>query len=285
MSISGKAKKTVNRTLLRVTGYEVRRKQPAKGGAAAPAAKKSPEPPPPAATKSPAAKAPEKFPKDFDEQTVAIIRAVRPFTMTSPDKLHALISATRYVSRYGIEGDVVECGVWRGGSLHAVARTLDSLDDHDRDLYLYDTFDGMTEPTDKDVRFDGQSAAGELAAQDKAHSAVWAYASLEDVQAGFADVPYPLDRVHFVKGPVEETVPGVLPERVSILRLDTDWYESTAHELKHMYDRLVPGGVLLLDDYGWWQGSRVAVDEFLDRTGERLLLIRMGTGRIAVKAG
>ncbi|MFD0856966.1 TylF/MycF/NovP-related O-methyltransferase, partial [Actinomadura adrarensis] len=112
---------------------------------------------------------------------------------------------------------------------------------------------------------------------------VWAHASLEDVRQGFEQVPYPADRVHFVRGPVEETVPGHAPEQIALLRLDTDWYESTRHELDHLYPRLVSGGVLILDDYGYWKGARKATDEFLERTGERLLLTRINTGRIAVK--
>jgi hypothetical protein len=236
----------------------------------------------PPAQKSSAPAKTETMPKDYDEELVEIIRAVRPYTMTGHDKLHAVISAARYVARCKIPGDVVECGVWRGGSMHAVARAFDLAGDHSRELYLYDTFDGMTAPTEKDVRYDGATAAASLAATNK-KSKVWAYASLEDVQAGFKNVPYPGERVHFIKGPVEQTIPGQLPEQISLLRLDTDWYESTAHELKHMYDLLVPGGVLMIDDYGWWQGSRQATDEFLERTGAKLLLVRMGSGRVAVK--
>jgi hypothetical protein len=222
------------------------------------------------------------FPADFDEDTREIIRAVREYTMTGTDKLHALISATRYVAQHKIPGDIVECGVWRGGSMQAVARTLTQCGDQGRDLYLFDTFEGMPPPTAEDVRHDGTPAADLLAAQDR-DSTVWAYAGLEDVQAGFADVPYPAERIHFIKGKVEETVPEQVPETISILRLDTDWYESTAHELRHMWDRLVSGGVLLIDDYGHWKGSRQATDEFLERTGARLLLIRMNSGRVAVK--
>jgi O-methyltransferase len=269
-----------NAALRRLTGYELRKPRPPKKQAAA-----APPPPPPAPSPPPVKPAPkvEAVPKDFDDEMAAIVRAVRPFTMTSFDKLHATITATRYVARYDIPGDIVECGVWRGGSMQAIARTLDSAGIHDRDLYLYDTFEGMTPPTDKDVRRnDGSTAADSLAKSDRS-SLVWAYASLEDVQAGFEAVPYPAERLHYVKGPVEETVPGTLPDQIAILRLDTDWYESTAHELTHMYDRLVSGGVLMIDDYGYWQGSRQATDEFLERTGERLLLIRTGSGRVAVK--
>jgi O-methyltransferase len=230
----------------------------------------------------PPAKPAREFPADYDPEYREVMRAVRPYTMTGNDKLHALITATRYIHRHGIPGAVVECGVWRGGSMHAVARTLDQLGDHSRDLYLYDTYEGMTEPSDKDVRYDGRPASGILAAADN-RSLVWAWATLEDVRAGFDTVPYPAERLHFIKGPVEETVPAQAPDEIAILRLDTDWYESTVHELEHLYRRLVPGGVLIIDDYGHWQGSRRATDEFLERTGERLLLLRADSGRVAVK--
>ena len=222
------------------------------------------------------------FPADFEQDVRDTIRAVMPYTMTDVNKLHALIMAVRYIVRHDVPGDIVECGVWRGGSMHAVARTLSAAGDQSRELYLYDTFEGMPPPTEADVRWDGQRAADMLEKQDR-DSYVWAIASLDDVQEGFRDVPYPHERIHYVQGKVEETIPAQLPDQISILRLDTDWYESTAHELKHMYDRLSPGGVLMLDDYGHWAGAQKATDEFLERTGEPLLLLRMSNGRVAVK--
>lgn len=166
--------------------------------------------------------------------------------------------------------------------MHAAARTLISLGDTSRHLHLFDTFEGMPPPGDKDVRYDGDAADSLLRSASR-ESKVWAVASLADVQEGFAQVPYPSDRVHFVKGLVEDTVPQHGPPEIAILRLDTDWYESTRHELEHFYPRLASGGVLIIDDYGYWRGSTRAVDEFLDRIGERLLLLRASTGRIAVK--
>ncbi len=224
------------------------------------------------------------LPKDYDEEAKRIIGAVREYTMTDRDKLFALIQAARYVSRHGIRGDVVECGVWRGGSMQAAAHALLAAGDTERDLYLFDTYEGMPPPSDHDVRRgDGRSAAELLATQPREGSKVWAVATLEDVREGFAKVPYPTERVHFVKGLVEETTPQGAPDQIAILRLDTDWYESTRHELEHLYPRLSPGGVLLLDDYGYWEGARRAVDEWLEQSGERLLLTRMASGRLAVK--
>ncbi|MGP4043896.1 TylF/MycF/NovP-related O-methyltransferase [Streptomyces sp. 2A115] len=265
-------RKNVNATLRRLTGHELRRSQPAVSPQRVP--QRSPQRSEPVAA--------PKFPADYDDTATEVIRAVSPYTMTSPERLNALILATRYVSRHNIAGDIVECGVWRGGSMQAAARTLLSLHDTERHLYLFDTFEGMPAPTDKDLRRDGESAADLLARQDRSRP-IWAVATLDDVKDGFQRVPYPADRVHFVPGLVEDTIPAEAPEQISILRLDTDWYASTRHELEQLYPRLVSGGVLLIDDYGWWQGSRSAVDEFLEKTGARLLLLRMDEGRIAVK--
>jgi hypothetical protein len=231
-----------------------------------------------------AAAKPKDLPPDYDDPAKEIIRAVQPWTMTGPDKMFALIQTVRYIARHRIPGDVVECGVWRGGSMQAVARTLLAARDTSRDLHLFDTYEGMPPPSERDTRRrDERTAAELLAAESPEDSKVWAVATLEDVQQGFGQVGYPSERVHFVKGKVEDTIPEHAPEQISILRLDTDWYESTKHELEHLYPRLSSGGVLLLDDYGYWEGAREAVDEFLDATGERLLLMRMASGRLAVK--
>jgi hypothetical protein len=231
---------------------------------------------------SAAARQPRKLPNFYDETAKEIVRAVRPRTMTAHEKVFALIEATRYVIDHAIPGDIVECGVWRGGSMQAVAKTLVTLGVDDRELHLFDTFTGMTEPTDADRRYDDTPAAT-LLQQRPRTARVWAVASLDDVQEGMAETGYRADRIHYHEGPVEETIPAAAPEQIAILRLDTDWYESTRHELEHLYDRLASGGVLIIDDYGTWQGARQAVDEFLDRTRARLLLHPVAAGRIAVK--
>ncbi|MBM7442833.1 hypothetical protein JOC24_006278 [Streptomyces sp. HB132] len=272
----------VNGVLQHMTGYQLRRATlpaPRSAPAAAPAAPRTTVPA--QTVPKPAAKKPQ-LPADYDDEAKDIIRAVKPYTMTSPERLNAFVLATRHIVRHGIPGDIVECGVWRGGSMQACAKTLLSLGETGRDLYLFDTYEGMTPPTDEDLRRDGRPARELLDAQGKDRP-IWAVASLEDVRAGFEQVPYPTDRVHYVRGKVEDTLPERAPEQISILRLDTDWYASTKHELEHLYGRLVSGGVLLIDDYGYWQGSRQAVDEFLEETGEQLLLLRMDEGRIAVK--
>ncbi|MGP3952616.1 TylF/MycF/NovP-related O-methyltransferase [Streptomyces sp. 7N604] len=272
-------KDAVNRSLRGLTGYEVRKapaarlRRRARGKTPAPSSGGPSGPSGPSALRLPA---------DYDDEARECIQAVRPYTMTSPERLNALILATRHVARHQIPGAFVECGVWRGGSMQAVARTLVSARETTRDLYLFDTFEGMPPPTDKDRRGDGEFAADLLARQSKDRP-IWAVATLDDVRRGFEEIPYPGERIHYVQGLVEDTVPAAAPDEIAVLRLDTDWYESTRHELEHLYPRLVSGGVLLIDDYGYWQGSRQAVDEFLEKTGAALLLLRMDEGRIAVK--
>ena len=268
----------INRTLERLTGRVLVRADSFEELQRKAARKRKPAKPKPKPAR------PKPLPADYDDEAKAIITAVRPWTMTGPDKMYALIQTVRYISRHKIPGDVVECGVWRGGSMQAVARTLLALGDTTRRLHLFDTFEGMPPPSDRDTRISDERTAAELLAEEaREDSLVWAVASLEDVQAGMAEAGYPAERVHYVKGKVEDTIPGHAPDQISILRLDTDWYESTKHELEHLYPRLSSGGVVLFDDYGYWEGAREAVDEWLDATGERLLLMRMGSGRLAVK--
>jgi hypothetical protein len=222
------------------------------------------------------------LPAHYDDEARRIIARVRPRTMTAHEKLFALILATRHVVRHGVDGDFIECGVWRGGSMQAVALTLLACGVSDRDLHLYDTFEGMPPPGDEDRLNNGRPAAEVLATSPRS-SKYWAIAGIDDVRAGMEETGYPAEHVHFHPGLVEETIPREAPERIALLRLDTDWYASTAHEMEHLYDRVPPGGVIVFDDYGFWQGARKAVDEFLSRRGEPLLLVPIASGRIAVK--
>jgi O-methyltransferase len=213
------------------------------------------------------------FPYDFDEFHIDIIKRVKPFTMTSPERLFGLIEAIRYLVHAGIKGDVIECGVYKGGSMMAAALSLLSERAVERDLYLYDTFSGMTEPTDVDVDFHGRRPTS---------TSKWAIASEETVREALCSTGYPPSKMHFIKGRVEDTLPGQAPDQISLLRLDTDWYASTRHELIHLFPRLVPGGVLIVDDYGQYRGSRKAVDEYFAATP--VLLQRMDfSGRMCLK--
>jgi hypothetical protein len=223
----------------------------------------------------------------LDDDVRAIVQRALPYTMTGFARLQALIDAVRYLERQGTPGAFAECGVWRGGSVLAMILTLQELGQSERDIYLYDTFEGMTEPTEADVsRFHPpalelwEESAGrpwpELFGKDSFDE--------QTVRETLLATGYPEERLHFVRGPVEETIPQVLPSQLALLRLDTDWYESTRHELEHMYPLLATGGVLILDDYGHWEGQRTAVDEYFAPPAKPVLLTRVDhAGRLAIK--
>ncbi len=225
-------------------------------------------------------------PADLSDVDRRLYDEVREFTMTSAEAVFALTSATRHVVAAQVPGAVVECGVWRGGSMMAVARTLVDLGRTDVPLYLFDTFEGMPEPSDEDVLWTGESATDLLATETgRSAELLRAEASLDDVRHTMGRTGYPSHLVHYVEGKVQDTLPAGAPASIALLRLDTDWYESSRHELEHLYPRLSPGGVLILDDYGWWNGVRKATDEYFAAHPPAPLLIRVDASgaRIGVK--
>ena len=220
----------------------------------------------------------------FDERDEQTLQRVRKQSMASPERLVAVCESVRYLVRHQVPGALVECGVWRGGAMMAAAITLLDLGEV-RPLYLYDTFAGMSAPGEDDEDARGQSAHSgmERFGTDDDGSSLWCNASLEIVRSNIASTGYPMDQVTFVEGPVEETIPATLPDAIAMLRLDTDWYESTAHELTHLFPLISDYGALLIDDYGHWKGCRRAVDEYLAAETRPILLTRTDyTGRLAV---
>jgi hypothetical protein len=221
--------------------------------------------------------------RDVSEQERRILDVVLPFTNTGVERILALTSAVTYITKNRIAGDITECGVWRGGSMMAVALTLLAHGDQSRRLYLYDTYEGMSEPTDHDTTPWGDSAAAMLGRYPRG-TGPWCYASIDEVRANLLSTGYPAEKIITVAGKVEDTIPKHLPGELSLLRLDTDWYESTKHELKHLYPLLVRNGILIIDDYGHWQGARKAVDEYFEAQSGANYFHRIDyTGRLLVK--
>lgn len=219
-----------------------------------------------------------------------IIDEVRPFTMTSPARILATMDAVTYVVQRGIPGALVECGVWRGGSVLAMIRTLQKAGVDDRAIYLFDTFEGMTRPSERDTSTFDLPALQTWTASESAGRIPWEWAfdpdvfNFDDVRSLIRGSGYPVDQVHFVRGRVEDTLPGAAPEPIAVLRLDTDWYESTWHELVHLYPRVAKAGILIIDDYGHWDGCRKAVDQYFNEVETPVFLARSDyTGRIAMK--
>ena len=221
---------------------------------------------------------------DLDPAFLPIYEAAKPFTLTSLERMYAVYQAVTHVVRAELPGDLVECGVWKGGSSMVAALTLQHLGDTGRTLWLYDTFEGMTLPEDEDVDYAGESAQQRMQRDGVGPDDRWFMSPLHEAKEALASTGYPSERLRFIKGRVEDTLPGQAPPQIAVLRLDTDWYASTRHEMQHLYPRLVRGGVLLIDDYGHWQGCRQAVDEYFAEQGVTMLLSRQDyTGRMGIK--
>jgi O-methyltransferase len=227
-----------------------------------------------------------RLPVEATDEDAALIASLRPFTMTSAERLWSLLNAVRYVVAEGLPGDFAECGVWRGGSVMAMAYELNRLGRTDRRIWLYDTFAGMTAPTAEDI----EAGTGVTAATMLEETAVgdgnnvWCVAGRADVEANLQDTGYPMDLFTLVEGDVAVTLHESAPEEISLLRLDTDWYESTRLGLEILYPRLVVGGVCILDDYGHWKGARNAVDEFFAARGQRPFMHPIDySGRVFIK--
>jgi O-methyltransferase len=223
---------------------------------------------------------------DMEPEFVRLYESCRAETMTSIERMYALYQATNYVVERDIPGDFVECGVWRGGSVMMMALTLLARGCTDRTIWLYDTFAGMTPPADCDVQqMSGRRAAAILAERPRStDDPFWGIAPRDVVERNLARTGYPASRFRLIAGDVLQTISAEEPRRVSLLRLDTDWHHSTRHELECLYPRLAAGGVLIVDDYGYWRGARTATDDYFATLAARPLLNRIDyTGRIGVK--
>lgn len=215
---------------------------------------------------------------DLTDLERKIIKTCLPFTMTGKLRLISLIRAIDYLNQNAIEGDIVECGVWKGGSIMAAAYKSKESSNL-RDIYLYDTFQGMTEPKDVDISIDNISA-------NKLFEELpdWCQANIEEVKNNMRIIDYPEEKTHYVPGKVEQTVPENSHKKISLLRLDTDWYDSTKVELEYLFPKLSKGGILIIDDYGHWEGARKATDEYFAENNIKMYLNRVDyTCRLGVK--
>lgn len=218
-----------------------------------------------------------------DDYFQKIYALCKPFTMTSIYRMYSLYNAVKYVVTAKIPGDFIECGVWQGGSSMIIALTLIHENATNRKIYLYDTFEGMTTATNQDVLLSNNLSAKVMLRRKKTEgNNVWCYAPLPVVKKNMVSTNYPQKNIIYVKGKVENTIPRTIPRTIALLRLDTDWYSSTKHELVHTYPLLSKNGVLIIDDYGCWAGAKKAVDEYFRYTP--ILLNRIDeTGRIVIK--
>jgi hypothetical protein len=229
---------------------------------------------------------------DFSESTVDTITTVRPYTMTTVARIEAVCSATEYILRNKIPGAFVESGVWKGGSSMAAALTLIKNGVTDREFYLFDTFEGMPPPGEEDALIGSDNASirawweAENERLSKEGGDPWLTASVDMVRRHMSLTGYDLDHVHLVAGMVEDTVPASAPDQIAFLRLDTDFYSSTKVELETMFPRLSPGSIMIVDDYGFTEGTRKAVDEYFASYPDPVYFHRVDAcARLMVKPG
>lgn len=198
---------------------------------------------------------------EFSAQLVRLIEIVRPYTLVDEIRLAALYGLMLEVSERGVEGHVVECGVGNGGSAAIIASAINK--DVNRHLWLYDTFTGLPKPSPLDGNL-AQEYVGKIVG------------SVDKVKEVLGYVDFPLERVHIKKGLFEETFGGDLPERVAFLHIDADWYESVLIALRRFYPLLQDGGVVIIDDFGHWEGAREAFYDFCSECKIKPLLERVG---------
>lgn len=225
------------------------------------------------------------LPFDMDKKFTDIYETCKPYTKTSKERMYAMYKATEYIEEASIQGAIVECGVWRGGSSMVGALYLSKNNINERDFYLYDTYKGMVEPTEKDVTLKrGAPAKDRWESGKRDGYNAWAYAPLDEVKKNMESTGYPGNKFNYIEGMVEDTILKISPKNIAILRLDTDWYKSTKHELVHLFPLISDGGVLIIDDYGCFKGAKDAVDEFIRENNVCILLHRVdSSGRVGIK--
>jgi hypothetical protein len=192
-------------------------------------------------------------------------------------------NSVKYILENKIEGSFVECGVDSGNFQVLWIEEL-KKQNQIRNIYLYDTFTGLTEPSEFDYtrpdavyyNMDSNSVKKTWESQIiDSKTNRWCYTPLDKVKLRLKLLDYPSENLHYIVGDVMETLKMYVPEKIAILRLDTDWYESSKFELEMMYDSVVSRGLVIFDDYYHWDGQRRAVDDFFEKRNEKVNIIKL----------
>lgn len=197
---------------------------------------------------------------DNHQDAYQTIKICAEYSMTTLERLFVLYNLSKYIEDSKIDGDLVECGVWKGGSAGVMADVALKIGKAKRTIWLYDSYEGLPEPTKDDgstaIKFSNNKSEGKL------ESIGECYAQEDYVLELMKKINYPNDKIKIIKGWFQDTVPKIKPEKIAILRLDGDWYESTKICITELYDKVVKGGIIVIDDYGDWEGCKKAIDEF-----------------------
>ena len=208
------------------------------------------------------------------EKTDNLLKKLRHFS---------LMQMVEHIRDKNISGHFAECGVWKGGSAMLADLTLLELGETSRKIYLYDTYNGMPKPTSKDIDFYGVPYTQLFQSNQSLLSHL--EVSLDEVRENMFSTGYPKENLIFIKGMVEDTLSSNLPHSVAVLRLDTDFYESTYYELQNLYPKVSPQGVLIIDDYGHFHGAKEATDKYFNDSGQNIFFQRVDYAcRVGLKA-
>jgi hypothetical protein len=202
------------------------------------------------------------------------------YSMTGFERMFFLVKALKQIKIDNIEGDFVECGVWRGGNLILFQKIIEELKLKNRKIFAYDTFFGMNQPGHFDLNIKNEKAKIILNSLEKKRvdpnkNIILAKCDLDEVKKNFHTNTKKNDNLICIKGEVEKTlkIKKNLPKKISLLRLDTDWYQSTKIELEVLFPLLSKNGILVIDDYGYWKGSKKAVDEYFKNKKNNLFKV------------
>lgn len=226
---------------------------------------------------------------EYSKKELKIITNAKLYTMTSYQNLNFLIRSFQHVINNNLEGDFVECGVWQGGNVILLKNLMTEYKIMRKQIYAYDTFEGMTKPTaiDKDIRFKQEKASDLMKKNLKSLNThnIHCYYPIDKVRKNILNNCKDIKNIKLIKGDVLKTllVKDNIPNKISILRLDTDWYKSTKIELEILFPKLVKNGVLIIDDYGDFLGCKKAVDEYFKNKKFNIFKIDSGA-RMLIKS-
>jgi hypothetical protein len=228
----------------------------------------------------------DSIPIEALEHEINLINRAKNYSMTDYKNLYLSTQAIKYIAENNIAGDIVECGVWKGGHI-IIFKSLCEKYELSKKIFAFDTFEGMTVSVEKDINYNEEKASDLLnknVITKNDGDNIWCYASLDAVKKNIVNLVGSIANINFIKGDVCETlkVTSNLPKKISLLRLDTDFYESTKIELEILYPLLQEGGLLIIDDYGYWKGAKKAVDEYFCKSYQFKHVIN-GTCRMIVK--
>ncbi|GAB1449413.1 hypothetical protein MASR2M44_24410 [Bacteroidota bacterium] len=213
-----------------------------------------------------------------------LLQVIRKNTMVNESRLVNLQEVIRYVASANLPGAYVECGVWKGGSVAFAAHQFLS-NKHQAPLHLFDAFDDICQP---DAAVDGQRAVHDVGGNTNAAGQLTPVKGVYDKLGGPGEeqkvveliatqVGYPKEKIHIHKGWFQDTLPvdSAQVGEIAVLRLDGDWYSSTKVCLDYLFNQVVSGGVIIVDDYGCYEGCKKAVDEFLQAQNLTPFLIKV----------